>query len=346
MEIKYAKRFNIDFHNEYRKAEVVNPWSGAERTFTYYFINKNSDNTFPVTDDAVIIYTPVRNIVCFSTTHLPYLELLNETEALKGFPTTSYISSDAFRNLVDQGKIRDLGSTNDINLEILIDMNPDAVIAFSMGNELGMIKKIEAAGIPLTFNADYLESDPLGRAEWIKFISLFFEKEILADSVFKAIEKSYLEIKNSVLDVEKKPTVFTGIVYGDTWFLPGGKNYSAIFFQDAGAEYLWSDNPSTEFLKLSFESVLEKAMNADFWLGMGSYNDRSSIFHADNRYGKFKAFKKGNIYNYTAKIGETGGIVYFESGYSRPDIILSDLVKILHPDKLPEHTLYYYKKLK
>jgi iron complex transport system substrate-binding protein len=146
-------------------------------------------------------------------------------------------------------------------------------------------------------------------------------------------------------NIDKRPGIFTGVVYGDTWFMPGGQHYGTRFFNDAGGKYIWSDNESENILQLSFESVYEKAAYADFWIGTATYNSLEEIEHADSRYTDFKAFKTGNIYNYSARVNDKGGNAYFELGYARPDIILKDLAKIFHPDEMNDHQFYFYKKL-
>jgi iron complex transport system substrate-binding protein len=145
--------------------------------------------------------------------------------------------------------------------------------------------------------------------------------------------------------VTDRPGVFTGVVYGDTWFMPGGQNYGSVFFRDAGADYVWADNPSKEILQLSFESVYEKAADAGFWVGVATYNSLEAIRQADARYTGFRAYEQGNVYNYTARLSEMGGNEYFELGYARPDLILGDLAFIFHPDLMPGHELYFYEKL-
>jgi iron complex transport system substrate-binding protein len=285
-------------------------------------------------------------MVCFSTTHLPYLEMLEEKDKLTGFPTTGYISSRTFRQRVKDGKITDLGPANDINLEQLINLDPDVVMAYNINNDLSMIEKIQRSGIPVVMNADFLEEHPLGRAEWIKFIATFFDKEDMADSIFSEVRNRYLQTRTRMSRVSLRPTVFTGVVYGDTWFMPGGKHHGSIFFQDSGADYIWSGNSTGEILQLSFESVYEKARNADFWVGVATYESLIEIQQADERYTEFKAFKEGNVYNYTAKYDPERGNPYFEKGYARPDIVLNDLAKIFHPDLMNEHVFYFYEKLK
>lgn len=344
--IKYAKRFDISYYESYKKIKINAPWPGSHDTLSYIITNdQNIISKYQDVDNSTVIIQPVHNVVCFSTTHLPFLELIKKEGLLCGFPTTNYIYSEKIQDMVKKGQIKDLGPSNEINIESLISLNPDLVFAFSMGNELSMIRKIQLSGIPLVLNADYLETHPLGRAEWIKFMAAFFDKDHEADSIFRQVERAYLETKNKMANLDDRPTIFTGVVYGDTWFMPGGKHYGTVFFNDAGGEYIWSDNNSESILQLSFESVYEKAGNADFWAGTATYNSLIEIEQADIRYRDFKSFKEGNIYNYSARISKAGGNAYFELGYARPDIILNDLAKILHPEEMQEYQFYFYKKL-
>src|SRR5262249_6434330 len=155
--------------------------------------------------------------------HIPLLDYLNESDKLTGFPTTDYISSEKMRQRIDSGKIQELGVDQGMNLERLAVLKPDMVMGYSMSSAYGQFKKMEELGVPVVWNAEYLEKHPLGRAEWIKFMALFFDKEKLADSVFRSIEKSYLETKAMVDRVTSRPSVLSGVVYSDAWFLPGGK---------------------------------------------------------------------------------------------------------------------------
>lgn len=218
-------------------------------------------------------------------------------------------------------------------------------MGYTMSGDFGQFKKMESLGVPVVINGEYLEEHPLGRAEWIKFMGLFFGKEKEADSVFSAIERNYLRAKQAPEKVGVKPTVLSGIVYGDAWFLPGGENYAAKLFRDAGCRYLWEDTEGNGFLELSFESVYEKAHDASLWIGTGTFESLDEIRAADLRYTRFRAFGRKNVYNYDARKGEKGGNEFLELGYLRPDLILMDLIKIAHPDLLPDHTLYFHRRL-
>ena len=343
--IRYAKRFTVEPINGYPVIRVNSPYPGSDAVFTY--ILKDSLNTSPLPDipGAQVINIPIRSIVCYSTSHLPALEMLGEAGTLIGFPNTSYISSPDLRQRVSDGQITDLGSSADVGYESIVNLGPGLVMAYTMGSDMNTFSKIQSAGIPVVFNADYMENTPLGRAEWIKFTGLFFGKEKMADSIFSVISNHYVSIKSKVKDAAPKPTVLTGVVYGDSWFLPGGRNYAAVFFKDAGSRYYWADDSSTSTLQLSFESVYEKAAGADFWVGTATYNSLNALKNADARYAQFDAFKQDHIYNYSARMRPGGGNDYFETGYARPDLILGDLAFIFHPDLMKGHKMYFYQKI-
>ena len=218
-------------------------------------------------------------------------------------------------------------------------------MSYTMTRDLGQLRKISELGIPVVINAEYLEEHPLGRAEWIKFMALFYNKQALADSVFNVIEAEYLATQKLAETVAHKPTVMSGIVYGDAWFMPAGKNYAARLLKDAGTHYLWSDTESTGFLELSFEAVYQKAKEADLWIGVGSFQTIDEIRNAESRYGLFKPIKEQQVYSFNARKGAKGGSEFLELGYLRPDLILKDLVKIAHPQLLPEYELFFHRKL-
>jgi iron complex transport system substrate-binding protein len=344
LNLRYAEGFKVKKIGNSKLVEILYPFQGATSGYQYLLVPRGE--AIPDHDDKTrIIFTPLRSIVCTSTTHIPLLDYLGETETLVGFPTTDYISSEKMRQRIDAGKIQELGVDKGLNLERLVMLKPDMVMGYTMSSDFGQFKKVEELGIPVVLNAEYLEKHPLGRAEWIKFMALFFNKEKLADSVFQVIEKSYLETKALADTKQEKPSVLSGIVYGDAWFMPGGQNYAAKLLKDSGCKYLWEDDPSNGYLELSFESVYEKARNADLWIGVGTFKTLAELKNSDNRYAKFKPFQQKTVYTYDARKGAKGGSEFLELGYLRPDIILKDLVKIGHPDLLPDYTLYFHRKI-
>lgn len=286
-----------------------------------------------------------KTIVCTSTSHLPFFELLGMEEVVVGFPNLSYISSEVFIERGKQGLLTDLGPDGSMNMELLLGLNPDAVIAFDMGGESKTLAKIEASGIPIIYNSDFLEKSPLGRAEWIKFFGALLNKREEADSIFNYIEAEYNRAKTLAKTANTRPTILSGVVYGDTWFMPGGNNWASIFFENAAGEYLWQNDTTSGWLELGFESVYAQANNADFWIGTSTLNTKDEMLGQDERYGSFLPFKENQIFSYNKKRGPTGGYDFFESGYSRPDLVLSDLIKILHPEILPDYETVYFQQL-
>jgi iron complex transport system substrate-binding protein len=194
--------------------------------------------------------------------------------------------------------------------------------------------------------ADYFETNSLARAEWAKALALFFNEEQKADSLFSAIEKKYLQLKNIADTCTHKPTVFTELKTGDVWFVAGGKSNMAQLLKDAGASYVFNDNNKTKALSLNMEQVISKAANVDYWLNLHFSNSAVDILKQDKRYQIFNAYKKRNLYNNNAMINETGANGYWEYGLNHPDELLADMIKIFHPTLLPTHTLKYYKQLK
>jgi iron complex transport system substrate-binding protein len=344
MHLKYAEGFKVTVSENAKLVEVIYPFPGATSGYTYLLVQRG-EKVPPHSTGTRVITIPLRSIVCTSTTHIPLLDYLNETDKLTGFPSTDYISSEKMRERIDEGKVQELGTDKGLNLERMVILRPEMVMGYTMSSDYGPFKKVEELGVPVAVNAEYLEKHPLGRAEWIKFMALFFNKEREADSIFNAIEKNYLEARSLADKSSSKPTLMSGIVYGDAWFMPGGQNYAAKLFKDAGCDYLWASDSSHGWLELSFESVYAKAREADLWIGVGMFKNLSELKDGDDRYTKFKAFQQKQVYTYNARVGAKGGSEFLELGYLRPDFILKDLIKIAHPKLLPDYTLYFHKKL-
>jgi iron complex transport system substrate-binding protein len=341
--LRYAQGFKVSIIENSKLVEVMYPYQGATSGYQYLLVPKGQQPPSGV--NAKIIFTPIESIACTSTTHIPLLDYLSETDKLTGFTTTDYISSEKMRKRIDAGKVTELGVDNGINLERLAVLEPDMLMGYTMNGDYGQFKKIEELKIPVVLNAEYLEKHPLGRAEWIKFMALFFNKEKQADSVFREIEKNYLSTKSLADTVRHKPTVLSGIMYGDAWFMPGGQNYAAKILKDAGCDYLWSNDSSHGFLQIPFETVYERAREAELWIGTGTFKSLRELENADDRYGRFYAFQRRQVYSGDMRTGAKGGSEFLELGYLRPDIILNDLVKIAHPNLLPKYELYFHKKI-
>lgn len=327
---------------------VNSPWPDAESVFTYALIPKKIAAKVTVNKenyDAVIL-TPIERLVATSTTHIPALEALGVAGKLVGFPDVKYISSIVTRKRIEAGQITDLGNNESLNGEIAIALHPDVVIGFSINNQNSAYKTLERAGIPVVYNGDWTEETPLGKAEWIKFFAPFFGLEKRADSIFNTISSSYEAAKKMAAQAKYKPTILSGALYKDVWYLPGGKSWAAQFLKDANTMYLWESNSDTGSISLSIESVLERAGDADFWISPSQFTSYLQLKEANAHYSQFKAYQEKKVFTFASTRGATGGMLYYELGPNRPDLILKDLIHIFHPDLLPNHEPFFFKPLK
>jgi len=229
---------------------------------------------------------------------------------------------------------------------LLLDLKPDIVIGFSINSNNKMFATIEKMNIPVILNGAWLEETPLGRAEWIKLFGVLFNKEKEADSIFSNIEKNYLEAKKIALNAERIPTIISGGLFKDIWNLPAGESFEATFLADANTNYLWKDAKGTGSLSLNIENVFEKGHDAEIWISPSFYNSLEQLKNANDIYPKFKAFKNDHVYTFVNKKGTTGGLLYFELAPARPDLVLKDLIKIAHPELLPDYEFTFFEKLK
>jgi iron complex transport system substrate-binding protein len=345
--IKYAKEFDIINDNGRKKLIVKAAYQNSNAIFEYEVKKKTSNATKVKNYEKEVIEVPIQEIVVTSTTHIPMVELLNEETAIVGFPFAKYVSSEKTRFLIDEGRIREIGKENSLNTEILLDLQPELVVGYSVSSADKSLTTIKKAGIDVIYNADWLEKTPLGRAEWIKFFGVLFDKEKQADSIFKEIEGNYLEAKKIAFKSTKKPTILSGAIMSrDIWNLPAGDSFVAQFLKDANLDYLWKNVKGKGSLSLSFESVFEKGKEADFWIAPGYFSSKDELVESNKIYAEFDAFKNDKIYTPTLKKGKTGGVIYYELAPTRPDLVLKDLIKITQPKLLPNYTLTFFEKMR
>ncbi|MDN3620252.1 ABC transporter substrate-binding protein [Polaribacter undariae] len=341
--IKYAKGFDIVEDNGVKKLVIKSAYQNSKEVSEYIIKNKSEKNT-PLENT---IYTPIQKIVVTSTTHIPMVELLNEETSIIGFPYARYVSSEKTRQLIDAGKIKEIGKETSLNTEILLDLQPELVVGYSVSSADKSLTTIQKAGINVIYNGDWLEETPLGRAEWIKFFGVLFDKEKQADSIFKVIEGNYLAAKQIALKSTKKPTILSGAIMSkDIWNLPAGESFVAQFIKDANLNYLWKHTKGKGSLSLSFESIFDKGQNAEYWISPGFFSTKEQLLQSNKIYAEFDAFKNDEIYTSTIKKGKTGGIIYYELAATRPDLVLKDFIKITNPDLLPDYKMTFFEKMK
>jgi iron complex transport system substrate-binding protein len=342
--IEYATSLKLYKHVGYSIIKVSNPWPEANKDYTY--ILKERNGIIPDSLKKYIsIQVPIQSIVVTSTTNIPFLEMLGVEKLLKGFPNTNYISSKKTRQLIDKGLVKDVGQNEKLNVEQLIDLNPNLIVTFGLDNNNPTIDNLEKSGLKVMIQADWMEQTPLGKAEWIKVYGALFGKEKEAKLLFENIVKNYTDALELVATQKANASVLYGSIYQDNWYVARGNSWVAKFIKDAKANYLWSDVTGTGSLSLSFENILEKGKKADFWIATGAVKTLAEFEKSNVHYTQFDALKSKNIYTFEGKVGPTGGTIYYELAPSRPDLILKDYIKIFHPELLPNYSFTFAQKL-
>jgi iron complex transport system substrate-binding protein len=343
-DVTHSDSFAVEYHNNYKIVTVSNPWQGAQESFQYVLVQCGTPTPDGV--EGAVIEVPVRSLVALSTTYLPHLVSLGLTDRLVGLDSLLWATTPEVVARIEAGELVEVGGGSAVNLELLLEMEPGLVMAYGIGiPEYDAHPLLIEAGIPVALNGDFVEQDPLGRTEWMKFIAFFFNKEGEADRLFNEVVDSYNATAALAAGVTARPTVFLSSIYDGTWWMPGGDSYTARLLVDAGADYLWADSAEVGSSPVDFETVFEKAGNADFWLNPDNsfWNSQADVLQSDERYAEFAAVANGHLYNNNALVNANGGNAFYESGAAHPDVVLMDLVKILHPELLPDHELVYYK---
>ena len=343
--VHYAKGFSIQNYDGYSVVTVKNPWPKATKTYTY--ILKEENGIVPDSlKQNLVIPVPIETIVVTSTTHIPSLEMLDEVNTLVGFPHCDYISSEKVRARIDAGNIKELGNNQDLNTEVILNLQPNVIIGYGIDNKNPTLDNLQKSGLKVMLNGDWNEETALGKAEWIKFFGALYGKQKQATAIFTKIEKDYLNTIEIAKRANYTPTILAGDMFEDRWYLPKGTSWGSLLLKQANGTYLWQETNGTGSLSLSFETVFEKAKNADIWITSGQFSSLQEMTDMNPHYAKFDAFRNKNVYSFSGKKGKTGGIFYYELAPNRPDIVLKDIVKILHPELLPGYEPFFFEKLK
>lgn len=344
--VKYASGFDIDYYNKYTLLTVRNPWQKANNVeFKYALINR-TDSPDHNPEGCKIIKIPVRRAICLSTTHIGFIDFLGLKESVVGISGKNYITDDFIINRIKSGEVKDIGYDESLNYEVILELKPDIIFVYGVtGAIASYINKLEELNISTVLVGEYLEETPLAKMEWVKFIAAFYEMENKALAMFDSVSNNYDHLVSRTENISVKPKVLLGLPWRGAWYISGSDSYIARLIKDAGGDYLWSDLKFKDSQPLSLESVFEKAFLADFWLNSGAVNNISDIIKVDERFRELPPLKNEKVFNNNKKTSNFGGNAYYSTGVVEPDIVLSDIIYILHPEILPDHNLKYYKKM-
>jgi iron complex transport system substrate-binding protein len=342
----YAKNFEITHHATHRIVTIRNVHSGSTATHQYALVPKGE--TLPKLPEAItVIRTPVTRVVVMETVYIGYLDALNQLDTIIGAATPNYVSNATIRARIEDGTIQKVQFGAALNIERMLLLQPDLILTSITGDAAFDIPvKLARSDLPVVLSAGYMEQHPLARAEWIKFIAAFFDTEDLAEQTFEHIATRYESLHETVEQIEQRPTVFCGAPYSGAWHMAGGESYVAQAIRDAGGDYLWAEVPGSGAIPLDTERVFRKAAHADIWINPSFYQSLNELCGADQRFQKFHAVQTGQVFNNTKQRTASGGNSIWEGGIVHPDDVLADLIKVFHPELMPDWEFIYYQQLK
>ena len=338
----YATGFEVINCDGYTEVAIKDPWNKGKMLRSYLLTprDKQLPATLPTT--GTVIRVPLRKMVVYTAVHAAMFDELGAIDEITGVCEGRYIKDTTIKARLEKGLIRDLGKATSPNIEKMIALGTEVIIASPL--EHGSYGAVEKTGIPVIECTDYMETDPLGRAEWIKFIGLLTGEVERANSLFRATETNYLRLKALTENVSYRPKLMTEMRYGNSWYVSGGESYMAHLYNDAGADYLFAYLQGAGGIPLSFESVLQKAIHADLWTIL--YNREEEMTYSGLKsdytsYSRFDAFRNRRIYGCNVNY-----LPYYEEVPLHPDYLLEELIAIFHPNLLSSHTFRYFKPLK
>lgn len=342
LKVDYAKGFDLFYEENYKTLVVYNPWNLGEIQQTYFLVSNDSIST---PHQGLKVVVPVKNIAISSSTHVEFLNLLGELSTIKGACTPHLIYNATIRSRHADGSIQSLGDAHNVNLEQLLHLKSDAYFVASYNQQDEQAKRLQQSGVNLVYNNEWTESSLLARAEWIKFVAAFYDKEAVADSIFSQIERDYHAVKVIAQSVEQQPTVMAGGNFKGTWYMPSGSSYMGKLFADAGADYFYKNDTTTSTsLALNFETMLNNFHDADVWLNAPT-TTLDALMQMDSRHNLFRSAREGRVYGFYLRTLPGGANDFWESAVAHPDLVLKDIIWALHPHLLPDYQPTYILKL-
>ena len=339
--LKYAENLTLIKGNGYTEARLRNPWDTTRILRTYILVDKDKEmpNHLP---EGTIVRTPLSNALVYTGVHCALIKELGAVKSIGGICELQYIKVPEIQEGCQNGTIVNAGEGTNPDIEKIIDMHPDALLLSPYENSGGH-GQVEKLKVPIIECADYMETSALGSAEWIRFYGLLFHQSAKADSIFTIVEKNYNELKELAASQSVKPKVMCELKSGSAWYVPGGRSTTGKLYKDAGGDYVFDHYPNSGAVPLSFETIFDKAQEADVWVM--KYNQPtdktlSGIREDYSPYTRFKAYQQKKVYGCNTAYRR-----YYEDFPFHPDLVLKDLIRIFHPSLLPDYELKYFSNL-
>ena len=338
-----ATNFTLDYHHSYQVLTVREPYPGGAPQ-SYLLVRCGAPDPQPPGElaHAPRITVPVGSLYSGSTTQLGMFAELDDTAVVTGIAAVANVVDATVRARIDAGDVVDFAPGGQLNTELVVAEQPGVLL--TQGLDDPGHQKLRDAGIPVVAGADWLEAPPLGRAEWIKVIAALTGTERRAGEVYRRLRDDYRALADTAAGAPPVP-VLTGTMAQGTRSMPTGGDYPGRLILDAGGDYPWARNVDRTRLQLNFESVYTRAGQARVWLVDAGWASTADALAVDPRYGQLAAVRDGQVWSADKTLGPTGGNDYWERGPARPDLVLADLIAILHPGLLGEHRFEFYRQV-
>ena len=344
--MKYSTLLSIAEYDGYTLATIKNPWKPGKLLHRYVLVPRTSDirhQTSALPEDATVIEVPIQRAAVFTTVHCALLTEFGLGDRIVGVADSKYIKIPYIHEQIAKGRIVDCGNGLNPVVEKIMDIKPDVIMLSPFENS-GGYGKTEEIGIPLIECAEYMETSPLGRAEWMRFYGLLFGVGEKADAMFHEVDSCYTALKQQATEAGDGRSVIVDKVVGSVWYMPGGRSTIGQMIQDAGGRYPWANDEQSGSLALPFESVLERGGESDVWMLRYSSDhewDYRELLSGHQGYGQLRAFREKEVYGCNVEQSK-----FYEETPFHPNYLLNDFIQILHPDIIGTSSLRYYKKLK
>ena len=336
--VRFARNLHIEYYDDYVSVRIRDPWDTLRQRQHYVLIDREKPRPAQLPADGIVIPVPVEKTVIYTSVHTAIAEQLGALDQVCGVCEPQYITSPEVLSRIEAGRIADLGVSTSPNVEKIIDIGSEMIIASPFENSgYGSAEKI---GIPIVEAADYMENHPLGRTEWVLFYGLLLGRRQEAEELFAETVRHYEALKALAADVADRPTVLLERKYGASWAVPAGGSYIGVMHADAGADYVFRAYPGAKSVHLTFEEVYDRAGNVDFWFM--KYDTRAPLTYKllqeeYQPYANFRPWKEQRIFTCN-----TITSTYYDDITVHPDWVLEDLIAIYHPELLPDHRQRYY----
>ena len=341
----HATGVSATYTDNTKLVEIRRPWKDADDTFRVLLVQCGTPAPKDVQAD-VTVEVPVQKVATFSTTQLPAFAMLGQVDAIVAHGGLQYVSTPEVLKAVKAKEIAEVGDQTEPDVEALIAADADVALLSAGIDGDAHRKAIDAVGVPALPYGDWLEESLLGRAEWLKLVAMLTNTEAQATAEFRDIEQSFDDIRARADSTTTHPKVVAGSPFEGTWFMPAGDSYVSAALEDLGGEYPWAQTKGTGALSLDIETVIDKAADADVWLGAGSVRGTLRDLKAiDDRFSVFRPLRKERVYAEDRQTNEAGGNALFELGAVRPDLVLADLFKILYPSAAADIDFTFYGRV-